>query len=234
MSSEILLYSGGIDSFIAWFFLGKPKVLFVDMGLKSNFLEKKTVIEVSKKFPEMDLVLANLDLSWIPMSETELPMRNLFLVMVASCFADNIWIVCQKGETNLADRDSEFMEMSSNILTKLWGAKKAVWSPFFDLTKVDMVKWYTQNVGDINDLDALTACCYQGEKFCGNCSACFRKWVSLRLNGGGACYDASIRKGSFLKKYIDRANSGDPTLGKERVQEILLLEKIIEREVFYE
>jgi len=226
--SEVLLYSGGVDSFIAYWYLNRPPVLFVDLGLKSNVLEKEAVWEASRKY-SMNLTIVSLPLIWVPvMSEMELPCRNMYLVLAGSHFADRIWLIVQRGELNLSDRSPTFMVMASEMLTQLWnGTKKEVCSPFVDRTKVEMVQWYVDNVGTVDELDQSTICCYRGKVFCGECSACFRKWVALRLNGGGRQYDELIVKGGLLEQYTKRAEERDPKLGTERIEEILAVNELL-------
>jgi len=231
--SEVLLYSGGIDSYVAWHYLGKPKALYVDLGLVSNKAEMVNVRSVVRRNKELGfkIMYHRFDLSGIPGTESELPMRNMFLAMVASCYADKIWLISQKGETNLADRSPEFMRKASQLLTILWNGKpKIVWSPFFNMTKVEMVEWYVKNVGSIDELDKNTLCCYRGEIFCGECGADFRKWIALRLNGGGKHYDKKIISSGLLEKYLERAKANDPSLGKERVEEILAINELLRNE----
>ena len=50
--SDVLLFSGGIDSVSAWFYMGKPKCVYVDMMTKYSPKELICIEELEKIIPD--------------------------------------------------------------------------------------------------------------------------------------------------------------------------------------
>jgi len=77
------------------------------------------------------------------------------------------------------------------------------------MTKIDIVRWYLDNVGDVGLL-LRTVSCYRPDEsedccYCGACPSCFRKWIALRENG---IFDLNFYNQGMLQYYYDRAKSG--------------------------
>ena len=76
------------------------------------------------------------------------------------------------------------------LLNHMWQAQHwteerrfTVSSPFKDRTKTDLVEEYLEKGGTPQSLFESYSC-YEGkEVHCGQCKACFRKWVALENNG---------------------------------------------------
>lgn len=216
---ELLLFSGGMDSYIAWHYLGKPQCLYVDLGHRYAVKERLSLFELRKHDSEMNFIIdTRLKLGDMEQDDAYIPMRNSFLLHVAALYEpDKIWLVAQKGEMSIPDRSPEFFHNMSALLSMLNGRNIEVDTPFKDMTKVDMVAWYQNRGLPINKLLA-TSSCYHGNN-CGKCAACFRRFIALELNGISEKYLVDPWTTPLAKEYLDRAYSGH--YEEDRAEEII-------------
>ncbi len=209
----ILLFSGGLDSYIAWHYLHKPKTLYVDLGHRYAAHE----VEVVKRLVPDTIIDTRLNLADQEEKDANIPLRNVYLTMIASHYDDDIILVVQKGEMDIPDRSVRFFNEFSVFLSAMLKKTKTLTTPFFLMTKTAMVTWYL-NVGlDPNILLSTRSCYSPGELPCGNCSACFRRWVAFINNDMSEEYESDITKYSENTNYLDRLRAGhyDPVRTKE-------------------
>lgn len=206
-----LLFSGGMDSLIAWEYLGRPDCIYVDMGHKYHASELRVCNLLMGN--KLKIVSASF-MKTYEKEDAEIPARNLFLAMVAALEGyDNIALTVQVDETSIPDRTLEFFEKTSEQLSALFGRQIKVFSPFLHLSqmdKVEMVKWY---LSEGHDVDALlnTWACYSPvveSVPCGSCPACFRRFVALSLNGLSEYWYPTIKFSPVAKEYKARAQNG--------------------------
>jgi len=189
----VLCYSGGIDSFIGAQYLAvsqlwtrKLHVVYFNLGSKYSAKELKYAREIIASGE--DVISVDDSLAWLGRFEVGdkafVPYRNLFLAMTASAkYAPNVCI-CGLKDDVVADKNREVFEEWSKHLTKIGDRKVKIFSPFWDMTKDDIVAWYLNSGADPEHL-VRTVSCYSSEdtSYCGTCNCCFRKWVVLRNNG---------------------------------------------------
>ncbi len=176
--NEVLLFSGGMDSFMAYKILGKPKTLYVKMDHRYQDEEIKRVLALVPDTRILDMPV----LGQFEEEDATIPMRNLFLAMMAALQGYTlIWVVTQKDEMSIPDRSMDFMSKASDMLSSLMGREIVVQTPFEKLDKTDMVQLYIDEGHNIDELLKTWACYYpvRGEH-CGNCPACFRRFVALK------------------------------------------------------
>ena len=185
MDRIVVMFSGGVDSLIAWFYLNKPKCVHVNLHLPYSKKEIEAVNYFSDRF---NMNCEIVDISFIdsfPFSPTLedpfIPSRNLFLAIIGSWFGEKICIAGVRGDL-VEDKNPEAFKMMSKIITSFSRKKVEVFSPFWDMTKGDIVKWYLDNIKDIEALHKTVGCYHPTMHQCGNCGSCFRKWVSLKIN----------------------------------------------------
>jgi 7-cyano-7-deazaguanine synthase in queuosine biosynthesis len=179
---EILLFSSGLDSFISWFFLNKPPCLFVSMGTRCVHKETNACIKL-EQMAGMHVYYNSLSIGWLEQPDANLPMRNMFLAMVAANYASIIHLITQKGEMNIPDRSPTFFTDSSYILTRLNERPILVKTPFSEMYKAEMVKWYLAQGLNPDWLLETVGCFSSQEGHCGNCGSCFRRYAALKSNG---------------------------------------------------
>jgi len=179
-TNEVLLFSGGLDSYIAWHYLNKPQTVYFDIGL--NVCKRE--IEIIKKLDipviiDSSINLANRETS----GDTKfIPGRNLYYAMLATKYGNTIYMGGLKDD-KVNDKNEEIFKTFSNVLSILNNKPIKILSPFWDMTKADIVKWYLDAGLDPLTL-VQTGSCYDLSKghYCGRCRCCFRKWVALWVN----------------------------------------------------
>lgn len=231
MTKEILLFSGGLDSFIAWYYLNKPECLYINAKHRYAEKELKAVTKLSE-VTGMKLYIDNsLDLSKWEKPDAEIPLRNLLFAEIASLYgADKIWLITQKGETENPsnDRSPEFCKRASNILSVQHGKEITVDSPFWHLTKQQMVKWYLEQNVPISFLYETVSCfsdlTQELNTHCGECSSCFRKWIALAYNNlwneNVNLFLEDPKKWEGIKSYKEKLKIGryEPQRTKETIE----------------
>jgi len=190
--SEILLNSAGLDSFPAWHYLGRPPTLYVDLGHRYRDHELATVRDLAKRCHMQLTVSTELDLSaWEPDEDPIIPLRNVYLAMLASRHADTIWCVGVKGDHTLDKSPGAFARMST-FLSEFAGRPIRVDSPFWEMTKTDIVAWYLKKGLPVENLLATFSCMrpHTHRVHCGRCPSCLRRWIALANNGLDAPFAA--------------------------------------------
>ena len=202
--NRVLLFSGGLDSFIAYHYLGNHiKTVYFNTGIKYSDEEERvirhlipdTIIDHSLKLKSREI--KGSDTAFIPM-------RNLHLAMLACKYGDEIIIAGLKDDA-VNDKNPQIFEKMSAILSELNERKIVVRSPFWEMTKADIVKWYLDGGGNQHDL-LKTISCYDpvGTDYCGKCKCCFRKWVALWVNG----IKLEFHNVELVRTYYEKAKLG--------------------------
>lgn len=212
MSKEVILYSAGPDSHIAWYYLEKkPDLLYISHNCRYdqkqlNALERIKEIEGSNFNVTVD---KSIDLSRWEHEDAHLPLRNLFLVQIAALYGyDKIWLIVQRGETSIPDRSERFMDEVSRSLSDQLERNIVVCSPFLDMTKQDMVEWYVRNWGKIKSLKATVSCFHPSKERCGECPACFRRWIAFSNAGIIEKYSKNLLDWPGTKEYMEKMLEG--------------------------
>lgn len=217
-----------MDSYIAWLYLERPECIYADLGHRYAVKEKRALGWFVNE-QKMDIrVDGRLFLGDTEKEDAEIPMRNLYLAMMASNYGDKIYLIAQRGEQDIPDRSPEFFTMATDLLSKLCESPKEVLTPFNDMTKGDMVKWYQDQGYDIPDLIEKTVGCYSSEPgHCGRCNACFRKYCAFSANDLDCSYiyRQDITKWSGIEGYKERLKKGVYNLQREK-ETIDVLRKI--------
>lgn len=182
---EILLFGGGLDSFPAWHFLGKPAALYVDSGHYGRRQEIAAVRALAAS-QQMNLEISNeLDLTARATRQGDLiPFRNVLFAILAAYRADVIWCIGVKGD-HTADKSPQAFARMSEFLTAFAERPIRIDSPFWDKTKTDVVAWYLGTGLPVDALLQTFSCATPGTAFehCGRCPSCLRRWIALINNG---------------------------------------------------
>jgi len=188
MLSRVLLFSGGADSFITWRLLGMPQCLYVAIDHAYQSQELATIRALDDACTQKDYCLSyavqdRLTLNDLEQEDGHIPLRNLYLALIASEYGQEILFGAMAGERS-TDKSARFYRDTSRMLTHLRGQPYTVVAPFRHLTKTQLVSHFLSTYPDDVDLLLLTRSCYAPSALpCGRCMACFRRWVSFSLNG---------------------------------------------------
>jgi len=197
----ILLFSGGIDSYVAYHYLNKPKTVY--FNLNSRYSEKE--IPVVKKLIPSTIIEKNLDLREREQASAIIPYRNLHLALLANHYSDTIVIAGLKDDV-AEDKNQTIFKHFSDLMSKMGHRQIKVMSPFWHLTKAEIVGWFLKNGGTKEQL-LSTISCYSETSllYCGTCAACFRKWCALQANG---ITELEFKNDALMKEYYHKALNG--------------------------
>lgn len=181
---KVLLYSGGMDSWLISH-LWKPDVkLYIDTG--SSY-----AAEERRRLPP-DITIEHLDLNRFERADKIIPLRNLFFVMLASYYGDKICLGATYGDRVL-DKSVIFAQKASGLLSYLYrpqhwteGRRISVGVPFKNFTKAELLKQYLDEGGDMETAFRESFSCYEPDaqgRECWHCKPCARKAVAFLLNG---------------------------------------------------
>ena len=190
--SQILLFSAGLDSFPAWYRLGRPPAVCFDLRHRYAAQERAAVARLAKRCGIPVVVSTELDLAARELPDAIIPLRNAYLALLASERADTIWCVGVRGDNTL-DKSPEAFTAISGLITRLRGKSVTVDSPFWDMTKTEIVGWYLAEGLPVENL-LLTFSCGRldgRDAHCGACPSCLRRWISLVNNGIEGPFDAN-------------------------------------------
>lgn len=182
---KVLLYSGGLDSFLISY-LWEP-----DIKLYFNIKGSYSKEEISK-LPE-DVQIIDFDLSEFEREDKIIPLRNLYFILMASNFGGHICLGATKGDRVL-DKSLEFASKANDLLNYLYSPQW--WLPkgriinidfvFKNMNKKDLLKAYVEKGGDLETAYNKSFSCYYPDEFgdeCWNCKPCFRKWIAFASMG---------------------------------------------------
>lgn len=177
---EVLLFSGGMDSLVAWHYLKKPICHYYPFGHSSS-KSHKIVKKMGSKISDLSDKLQYF--RGIHMSafggDYGLKPQSIYLILIATNFAEKIWfpVCCDEGN------EKEIFKSVNQLLPLLYDKKIRVDSPFWNMTKPDLVGWYLKKKLLLDELRMTWSCMGSGEKHCGRCHSCFERWCALEYNG---------------------------------------------------
>ena len=184
---KVLLYSGGMDSWLIDKIWHPDKKIFFDTGIEYNK-------EELKRLPE-DVEIIKLDLSKYELAEYShtVPLRNLLFISIASYYGDEICLGSVKGDCHF-DNSLEFLNNTEKLLNSLYeeldalgqGHKELkIVAPYKEWSKADLLKEYVVNGGTLEEAYNSTFSCYEpidGHE-CLHCKPCFKKTIAF-INAG--------------------------------------------------
>jgi len=186
---KVLLYSGGMDSYILYKLFKFDEIIFFNMGNEDNQRE----LEFLNDNDELKDIVRVIDM---PLAQFELenkilPYRNHLLVLMAANFGNHMYVGFTKGDTT-KDKDYIYKSQVEGILNYFSLDKMKVAHqlypyeivmPFKNMTKAGMLKHYIDAGHDHKDLLTYSRSCYLGnETECGLCRSCLRKFTSFMTN----------------------------------------------------
>lgn len=224
---HVLMFSGGLDSLLALLTLLdngiKPKLVYVCHNSK-NDLQQLIRAQQTASFLQLELIQDHsiTGLGRWEQDNAFIPMRNGFLAMVGALYGNRIWFAIMDGEQTYDDCKQSTFGAMSIALTLLNGREIIVDSPFWDLTKNEVIQ---QLEPRWKNTLKLSYSCHNGtRRHCGKCSACFRRFVAFELNGIVENWETHPAETELAKEYYEKAKNGH--YGGKRDKEIL---EVLER-----
>lgn len=223
----VLLYSGGLDSYLTSFIV-KPDInLYIDS--KSRYATKELLNLPDPPHGQLVVDRTTLDLSAREREDAYVHGRNAFFALIASYHGDRIVFGATQGDRT-TELGPPLQSSMDALLAIVWAYKSTrrptVSLPLKDLTKAELVASYLAAGGDPAPLPSLVSCYDPEETFCARCKCCARKWVALQHNGID-CSRAWARdpRDYFTPELVTRIRNGDWSAGHlEQEQTLAVLE----------
>lgn len=188
---SVLLYSGGMDSWLINQIINPDVTLFIRIHTPNNELEYNKILELKKQGRiRNDLKIVDFDLSPFerPSQNYFLPLRNLHFVTLAAHYGTDIYLGATGSSTHF-DKNLTFAEKSADIISYLLSESDEgpvkILLPYKDTTKTELLKIYLDQGGDIQEAYESTVSCYTpiDNKPCMECTSCMSKFVAFYNNG---------------------------------------------------
>ena len=208
---KVMLYSGGMDS---WLIdkLWKPDLrIYVDMHTKYSEEEIKKI-----KLLKDDVKIVDFPLGQYERDDAIIPLRNLYLIMVAcnETLSDNVEICvgATAGDRSL-DQSETFFNKAMDILNYLYspqhwvpnGKNIKVITDYRNKTKAELLKMYMDQGGSIDKAFKESLSCYNPSEDleeCWNCKSCFRKFIAFAYNGYEFDKDVLAKNLKYFNEHI--------------------------------
>lgn len=228
--TRVLLYSGGMDSWLISK-LWKPDIkLYIDI--------KGSYSEIEKKFLEPDVKIIEFPLGIFEKESKFIPMRNLYFLMLATNYGDEICLGATAGDRGVQDKVPEFFDRAEDIMNFLLkkqsnqkeDKKIKIEKKYLNYGKQDLVKEYIKSGGTLEEIKNNSFSCYNsnsGEP-CYNCKPCFRKFVTL-YNFGYKYKDEEIKKifEHIRNEVVPKSKNKNNTYYSKRNSEGEIAEKVV-------
>lgn len=231
---HIVLFSGGVDSLVTLRYAQSISRKMIDwvtpvyccLGHRYEREELEVVTDITRGKINIDRSLSGL--GYIEDAQAHIPARNGHLVLAALRHSLEhfngevyIWLTVQKDELSIPDRTPEFLDRMSKVCTVLIGKRVTVRTPWIDMDKTDMVRWYLERAYSEEDLRKTWACYWPsaGGDPCGDCPACLRRYIAFSLNGIHEKYLQDPKLSSTARGYLQRAKEG--LFSEERCRRLL-------------
>lgn len=193
---KVLLYSGGMDSWLMAHVWKPDIVMYVNMHTKYSENELKNLESYNwvEQFESkgMEVKLIDFPLGQWERDDAIIPLRNLYLVMCACNVTGDEDVQVLLGATagdRVLDKSFEFASKASDLLSYLYspqhwipqGKKVEVCLDYKKSTKADLLHDYKAMGGNLDEAFKQSFSCYNpiNGKECWHCKPCFRKFVAF-------------------------------------------------------
>jgi len=195
-----IMWSGGMDTTIAWFYAMKNEykpedVVMIHLAIGEPYEEKQQkAIKMLSPYIESDILMFDFDLlrkeiGNVPTPDKQIvPGRNLLIAYLGAFFADRVWLGALDGEMHryMPDKNMVFFQLTSGILSYIMDKDIVVETPFATMSKSEVLKWMVDMYGKeyTEEVISKTVTCYDPDEWaCGKCSTCFKRWIAY-VNAG--------------------------------------------------
>lgn len=231
---HVVMFSAGIDSTTTAAILkseGKnPLLLFVNTGGDDMEYSLQQAQKISKEM-DLELIVSNDLLEYCKRTAVGtniyIPWRNLLFAILGATYGKHIYIAGIKGDFS-PDKTPEVFNQFKNVLNASAGPLENVEfldSILWDKDKIEVARTLA-NLGYGHLIKDILGCYHPiDRKHCGNCIACFRKYIMLKEIGedtsdvfaqnplegeGGLAYKEMVESGEWheniplevVKKYV--------------------------------
>lgn len=199
---KVLLYSGGMDSWLIDKLWKPDRKIYVDIHGGYNEAEKSRLPDDVQivDFP----LLGNFELD-----NKFVPLRNLYFLMIGSHFGNEVCLGAVAGDGS-KDKSPYFLNRTNEILADLWHDKK-IWkdvkvcTDFIYMSKTELIEAYIAQGGTIDEIRKGSFSCYTPDEHgneCFDCYPCFRKFALLFAHGARYTKEERTMMWQYIKRQI--------------------------------
>lgn len=208
----VIMLSGGLDSTLALMIAQKmelnlsPVGVYVDLGQPYNKKERAIVRKLAKTYnvKEITCKIISEENGNVPTIEDQvIDGRNMTLATIGANFGDRIWLCALDGEMHdfMPDKNEKFFSKATTALSQAYGREIRVETPFKHLTKADLIALALDSGISEKEIKATSTCYHPTLKRCGECSACVKRFIALKLNGITERYSVDPLESDYAIKY---------------------------------
>lgn len=229
--SKVLLYSGGTDSWLI------DKIWKPDVKLYINVNGKYSNAEIERLPKDVKIV----DFPYLGTIEKDnaiIPLRNLYFLMIASNYGNEICLGATKGDRGGKDKRPLFFKMSNFLINyclngNSYGSegKITIIDKFYNKSKNELLELYLKQGGTINEFIENTFSCYtpNNNKECMCCKPCYRKFLLGYYYNYPYNKEEKTKMINYLKTEIIPLNNNNGTYFTKRKNEGKFSLKAVEK-----
>lgn len=220
---KVLLFSGGLDSWIAMRLWKPDLLLYIAINHRAQEKEQESIQRL-QPLPIPFSIDTRLCLRTEERLDAIIPLRNLYFAMIASRYGDTIGMGVLHGEVN-GDKSHSFRKQAGAIMSLCYSS--SYWSkgrniqviyPICQWTKAEAIHEYLRKGFSKKEL-LLTRSCYATTSIhCGVCSNCVKRYIAFVLNGIKEPYARHPSKSPFVMEFKKRFSSYDPKRRREIIK----------------
>lgn len=227
---KVLLYSGGMDSWLINCIWRPDQRIYVNMHTRYSGLELEHIHGSG-----VDVMVVDFPLVQWERPDAVIPLRNLYLAMVACNVTEgdvNICLGALQGDRNL-DKTSGFAAQATTTLNFLYqpqwwipeGRRVKISVDFRHLTKAELLQVFLDQGGSLEEAFKGSFTCYHptddGQP-CWHCKPCFQKFMAF--DSKGYVFPTSVLRTVIpyiASEIAPRVRAGDYGRG-EKVERLIL------------
>lgn len=214
MDNIVLLMSGGIDSLIAWYYLDKPRAIYIPLCTPYSNKEQAALVKLKSMcdgLADKLTITQDINIGQFQYGEKAfIRHRNLILAAIASNYGDNI-VIAGTEDDCVEDKSEIAFNKMTECLRAISppGDLPSVTSPFWHMSKSDIIYWAMNNVHNSENIMRASVSCYDSKvNQCGLCPSCLRKAVAFTVNGLKIdFFENDVRTSPLISQYKQSLSS---------------------------
>ena len=244
MGKIVILYSGGLDSFILYHY---AKKYYLDREIECVYYKHGCQSEESelKNLPNFVEIK---EIDWLNNSNKAkskdsdpfagniyIPGRNLVFITLAACqkLPTEIWMGTLADENNQTGTDKntwfrmETEKLLNYTLSPFLSKGLKIRFPFVenDWTKLKAIQWALDNELCEDEITKQVSCWNHDGENCGNCKQCFKRELNFRILGIKDSYKENPLENNFghdlIRGYIEKYESGKANADEKNVYKMI-------------
>lgn len=229
--SKVLLYSGGTDSWII------DKIWKPNIKLYINIHGRYSKQEINK-LPNDVKIIDIPFLGSIEEDDAYIPLRNLYFLMIASNFGDEICLGATLGDRGGKDKTPKFLEKTQDIFnycltgnSNNYNKNIIINTDFINRHKYSLIEEYISKGGSIEEYIESTFSCHHpiNNKECGHCKPCYKKFLTGYYFGYKYSETDKLNMIDYLKDNVIPKSSTGGTYFNKREGEGKYAEEAVDR-----